>query len=155
MGKTQSEFLELFIGPRLQLAQNYAVLMNTLFICYLFASGMPLMYFICFITFFLAYWVDKWAFVRLYRIPENFDESIAQLNTWFLPIAALGHVLMGMWMFSNPEIFPNGMFEAIDDLSGTNSGLGSFGQQSSDLLGGDAIGRISSRVINKTPHLLV
>ena len=56
-----------------------------MFTCLAFASGMPLMLPIAAFSFILAYWVDKWLFLRFYRIPPQYGVELGTTHTSRIP----------------------------------------------------------------------
>lgn len=49
----------MYIGSQFLLEFRYSQLVTTIYICFLFSAGIPLLYVIAFFTFFVTYWVDK------------------------------------------------------------------------------------------------
>ena len=43
----------------------------------LYSSGMPMLYPIGFVSFFVTYWVDKFLFLRVYKKPPRYDMTLA------------------------------------------------------------------------------
>jgi hypothetical protein len=91
----------MYTGPEFLLYQRYAQVLNTLFVCLLFSSGMPLLVPICFLTFFFYYWVDKFALLRFYSLPPRLDATLARAVGNVLEYSVFLHLLFGMWMMSN------------------------------------------------------
>ena len=63
--------------------------------------------FIVFLQFVVTYWVDKWAFTRLYRAPPKYSNAVAMATNNVQWVAIFCHICFATWMFSNPEIFDN------------------------------------------------
>lgn len=57
--KTQTELNELYQGRKFVLSERYSVLLNTVFACMMFSSGMPLLWLVAAVTFACTYWFDK------------------------------------------------------------------------------------------------
>lgn len=79
--QSQSVWNQRFGGDEFELAERYAVMLNTLFVTLLYSGGMPIMLIIGAVTFSLTYLFDKISFLRLYRIPPRFDHSLAMYTT--------------------------------------------------------------------------
>lgn len=101
---SQSVWNDRFAGDSFELAERYAVLLNTLFVTLLYSGGMPLLLPIGAITFALTYWFDKISFLRLYRIPPRFDHSLALYLTTLMPYAVCVHAAFTLWFLSAPVL---------------------------------------------------
>jgi hypothetical protein len=55
----QQDYEDLYTGPEMLLQLRYSQILADAFIMLLYSSGMPLLYVIGFISFFLSYWLDK------------------------------------------------------------------------------------------------
>eukprot|EP00942_MAST-04A_sp_MAST-4A-sp1_P006213 g6213.t1 len=103
--KTQHEYNLQFIGPEFMLADRYAACLNDLFVCLMYAAGMPLLLWVGFVGSFLRFILDRWSFVNLYRAPPEYDATVARSARKWFPYAALLHICFALWMFTNPKIF--------------------------------------------------
>jgi hypothetical protein len=56
---SQTDLNSLYLGRDFRLYVRYAVLLATIFVCFMFSSGMPILWPIAFITCFSMYWCDK------------------------------------------------------------------------------------------------
>ena len=102
---TQRDLEALYRGPKFELATRYAQSLTTIFIAFLFSSGMPLLLVWGAAGIVVTYWTDKFTFLRVVRTPPGYDEKIARATGSLLPYAVLLHCLFGMWMYSNQNIF--------------------------------------------------
>ena len=109
---TQRDLNRLVLGPNNDPSIRYAQIFNTLFVCFVFSTGLPLMLPIAAASFILFYWVDKLAFMYYYRRPPAYSVSLQQALTALLPLALLLHLGVGVWMLSASAVF------AGVDLSG-------------------------------------
>jgi len=73
---SQSELNQLWMGPQMLLDERFAQMFNILFVCMAFSVGVPLLLPICFCSFFLCYWVDKFLFVYVYATPPAYDSQL-------------------------------------------------------------------------------
>ena len=100
--KTQNELNQLFQGRTFVLYERYSVLLNTVFSCMLFSSGMPILWLVASFTFALTYWFDRITFLRSYKIPPRYDESLDAYAGKTMPWAVVPHMLLALWFFSSP-----------------------------------------------------
>ena len=84
-------------GPIYDLAERYATSLNTLFVTLFYSSGCPLLLLFASITYGCTYICDKITFLRLYRIPPRYDQTLAVLSTKMMPYAITLHLLMSTW----------------------------------------------------------
>ena len=102
---TQHDLENMYTGPEFNLYLRYAQLLNTLFVCLMFSSGMPVLIPICCFTFMGYYFADKYMLFRFYSLPPMLDSALAQAVSSILPYAVMLHLMFGMWMMSNDEFF--------------------------------------------------
>lgn len=102
---TQDELNRSAVGPEFEFAFNYAQLLSTFFVCFTFSTGIPLLYLIGAGNFFVAYFVEKYLFIHLYRIPPHFSNNVGKRATALIPYALVLHLAISMWVLSNPELF--------------------------------------------------
>eukprot|EP01050_Picozoa_sp_SAG11_P001070 SAG11_NODE_44_length_20765_cov_5.183635_3_plen_387_part_00 len=102
---TQEQLNARFAGQRLDLADRYSTLWNTIFSCFLFSSGMPLLLLVALFDVWLLSLTETYYFFRYYSRPEPVDEAFAVMTVELLPYAAIGHLVVGCWMYSVELIF--------------------------------------------------
>ena len=133
--KTQHEYDQLFIGPQFALADRYAACLNDMFVILMYCGGMPVLLWIGVVGATLRFYVDRWAFARLYRLPPEYDATVAKAAERFYPYAGLMHACFAMWMFTNQRIFGGKSSDLLDsaysaggvgETTGAISGSGSI-----------------------------
>lgn len=127
---TQADLEALYTGPPFLMAERYAQVLTILFVCFSYATGLPMLYYIGCLSMVSFYWVDKYMFTRIVRLPPVMDEKLAQRATSLLPFALILHTGFGMWMLSNSDIFQANA--ALDDA------LAVGGEASTSTLGAGA-----------------
>eukprot|EP00941_MAST-03F_sp_MAST-3F-sp1_P003088 g3088.t1 len=104
--KTQAELEDLFLGPEFPLAQNYAVVLNDLYMTLIFSCGIPILLPIGFFSFLMKFLTHKWAFCNLYRTPPKYDESLAKLVLRLVYPLVFIYLAVSIWMLTNSNLFP-------------------------------------------------
>jgi hypothetical protein len=104
---TQDDLNNAQVGPEFEFSFSYAQLLSTIFCCFTFSTGIPILYLICAANFFVYYFAEKYLFIRLYRVPPHFGNNVGKRATAMLPYAFILHLVMSIWMLSNKEIFQN------------------------------------------------
>ena len=79
-------------------------MLTNIFLTFIYATGMPLLYPICCASFFITFWVDKFLFIRVYRTPPRYDIALMKTVRKTLKYAVVIHFLFGFYMVSNTEI---------------------------------------------------
>lgn len=101
----QADYENMYMGPELMFEYRYSTMLNTVYISLMFGSGMPLLYFFGFVSFFCTYWVDKFAFLRIYQTPPRYNKDLMKASRESLYVAIFIHFIFGFWMYSNSVIF--------------------------------------------------
>jgi hypothetical protein len=101
---TQQDLYEILVGPEWELAARYGEVLNIIFVTLMFSSFIPMLNLLAVANFIGVYTVDKVAFLRLYKRPELYDETIATFASTFMNMAVVMHCAVGMWAYSNVDI---------------------------------------------------
>ena len=118
---TQDDLNQIQVGPEFEFAFEYAQLLSTFFCCFTFSTGLPLLYIISMVNFYIYYFIEKYLFIHLYRIPPHFGNNVGKRATAMLPYAFVLHLVMSIWMLSNKEIFKNEHKNENSNTSNVNS----------------------------------
>ena len=102
---TQAELNHARLGPEFHLSVRYAQLLVGVFVNLTYSAGMPLLYLTAALAFTFSYWMDKYLFLRFYRMPPLYDGKLGLKYSKALPWAALMHLLVGVWMYARPTVF--------------------------------------------------
>lgn len=120
---TQSEYENSNFGAPIEFEQKYASMLLVVLMAMTYGSGLPVMYLIATIYFFVTYWTDKFLILRYYQKPNFLDEQLAlRIVPWF-KLGLVFHFVLGVMMFSNAKILPTASSENLDEqLSENESG---------------------------------
>ena len=102
---TQDDLNYKFLGPDFLIARRYAQVLTDLFVCLLFASGMPVLLLFGMVNFYVSYWIDKFFFVRYYRTPPRYSAYLARYATYLLPFAIAFHLAVAIWVYGASAAF--------------------------------------------------
>lgn len=102
---TQEEMNHVFMGPEFQVSLRYATNLVTFFVCYIYASAMPILLFFGAASFFVGYWVDKYLFLRYYRIPPQYGRELSRGVVNTIQYAFLCHLIISMWSYGQDNVF--------------------------------------------------
>ena len=105
------------MGPDFLIEVRYSQIIASFFILMIYSSGMPLLYFIGFLQFFVMYWVDKilcksliviiadyCIVLRFYKTPPRYGIELSDISRNIMQYAILLHMLFGFYMYSNSQI---------------------------------------------------
>ena len=79
----------------------------------IYSSGMPVLYFIAFLQYFITYWVDKYLckysifnlnlpiVLRFYRTPPRYGIEMSETTRRSMSFGIFLHLLIGFYMYSN------------------------------------------------------
>ena len=98
---TQDVANEIFMGPEFAVSFRYSSILVTFFVCFVYAATMPILLLIGALSFYAGYWVDKFLFLRFYRIPPSYGRELSRGVANTIQVALLLHVLVSIWSFSN------------------------------------------------------
>ena len=102
---TQEELNGFYRGPPFKLNYRYSQVLVTLYVCWMYATSMPLMPILGAASCYLSYWVDKFLFCNFYRTPPMYTDEMGKRCTSLLGYLVILHLGMSLWMMGNEEIF--------------------------------------------------
>ena len=105
--KSQISLNSVFAGPEFNIATKTSQILTTVFSCFLYSGGMPLLNVICFLTLFSIYWIDKTLILRHYRRPPFYSHALNKRLVTFLPLAVAFHCAFSLYMYGASDIFPS------------------------------------------------
>ena len=82
MALTQEDFNKYYVGSDCELAFKYAQIMSTIYVCMTFSTGIPLLYIIAAVNFLLYYVVEKFLFIRFYKVDHTYIH--VSINTKYI-----------------------------------------------------------------------
>ena len=83
-----------------------------------YSSGLPILYFLSFLSFVVFYWIDKYLLLRYYRITPGFTSELSAKAIALLPLAVGVHCMFGIVIFSYPRILKG---DQLDIQIGNNT----------------------------------
>ena len=86
---------------------RYSNMLTVLSVTFLYSGGMPILYPVAALFFFVSYWVDKCLILRCYRRPIKFDEYLAKSTLDFFKYILILHIIGFFVMFSLTPILQN------------------------------------------------
>lgn len=93
------------------------LLIEVVMVSMTYGAGMPLLYPIGLSTFGVSYAVDKFLFLRWYRIPPEFGPDLTLFASYTMLFAPPIHLGFAIWMYSTPGIFVPSELAFFDRIS--------------------------------------
>lgn len=121
--QSQNSLNEMFAGPEFNIATRTAQVLTTLFSCYLYSGGMPILNIICFLTMFCIFWIDKTLILRHYRKPPFYSSAINERLVRILPLAIVIHCSFSLYAYGATDIFPSEVKGEEGDFKGKSVSL--------------------------------
>mmetsp|Transcript_42702 Transcript_42702/g.69231 ORF Transcript_42702/g.69231 Transcript_42702/m.69231 type:complete len:1014 (+) Transcript_42702:110-3151(+) len=110
---TQEYLNKAYEGPTYSLATNLAYSLNLLFVTLLYCGGMPILLPAAAFLFFLSYWMERIAFMRLYLCPPDQSIYVINIAMGMSFVGIIFHLMFSVWMYSSPYIFQNEVDDAL------------------------------------------
>lgn len=126
--KTQADYQSLYSGPEFYIDIRYSQILTTIFVCFLYSSGMPFLYVTSFMQLVLSYFVDKFFLLRVAQLPKNYDQHLSVVVRITLYAAVVIHLIFAIFMFGQPDILK----EDSSFVSGSASSIASSISTSSE-----------------------
>lgn len=96
----------------------YAQIFTTLWSCLCFSSGLPILYPVACVSYFVLYWVYKVLLLKYYAKTTEFDEDLPVRSIEYMKYGILFHMIVGSFMFTNSAILaPAEDIEQITNLT--------------------------------------
>jgi hypothetical protein len=86
---------------RLGIRGRYGEVLLAVFVTLLFGSGVPLLYWVAAVGFFVRYWVDKYVVLCLSKRPPMYSEKLIENFDELCMLALLAHAGMGCYLLAN------------------------------------------------------
>jgi hypothetical protein len=77
----------------------------------MFSTGLPILYPLACIFYFVLYWVYKFLLLKYYVITNTFNHELPIFSTSYIVPAVYLHIIFGGLMISNSSLLPKGTEE--------------------------------------------
>ena len=114
---TQRHLNQAYEGTRFSVEYRYSTVIVAMTCCLLYSAGMPFLIPVAFLSFLVAYWMDKIAILRVHARPPKFPPSLARLAYWALMVAVFFHLCFAIWMYGSDTVLQSDTFR-LSDLTG-------------------------------------
>ena len=101
---TQHDLNRLYEGPDFFLAERYGEWLALIFICLVFAGGMPSVMIALAGFTWGAYYLDRYLLFNFCAKPLLYDAQLAQFALNVIPVGVIAHLATSAWMFGNAHL---------------------------------------------------
>ena len=95
----------LYTGKEFKGEKAYSRMMSTLFVILMYSSGMPILYFIGCMFYFVTYWVNKFLLINYYKKSTTLTRTIPLFAMDFMKYSLFMHSFVSLLMLTNPIAF--------------------------------------------------
>jgi len=107
-------YINTFQGPLYFMHYKYSSILTISYITFMYGFGMPVLFPIAMLSFFVLYMVEKLMFFYSYVMPPMYDERLSNDVLTKLQFAPLLYLIFGYWMASNEQIISNDNLTAVE-----------------------------------------
>mmetsp|Transcript_33793 Transcript_33793/g.44587 ORF Transcript_33793/g.44587 Transcript_33793/m.44587 type:complete len:597 (-) Transcript_33793:841-2631(-) len=94
-------YLDMYAGPVYYMHYKYSSIMTITFITFMYGFGIPILFPIACVSFWVLYCVEKLLLFYGYRLPPMYDERLSEAVVSKLQFAPVLYLAFGYWMASN------------------------------------------------------
>lgn len=94
-------YVDLYSGPAYFIHFKYSSMLNVLFVTMLYGVGIPILFPIAAITYFIYYSLERLCVAYFFQMPPTFDDKMTKNAVKIMRWAAVMHLFFGYWMLSN------------------------------------------------------
>ena len=104
---TLQPYIELYSGPTFFIHYKYSFILNVTFVTFMYGIGIPVLFPIAALSFFILYTVEKGMIYYSYRQPPMYDDKLNKMVLGLMTYAPLLMMSFGYWMLSNKQLISN------------------------------------------------
>lgn len=139
----QEDYEDLYIGPEFVFDYRLGQIVAFTWVSFMYNIGMPVLFLIGSINFFMMYWIDKWLLLRFHKTPRNYDERTINFSLKYMKLAFLFHAVIGYLMISNKNVLTqNKFFDDIIEDESLSEHLKKYEVNKSDLKKADRLNSV-------------
>jgi len=95
------QYVDIYSGPEYAIHFRYSAIMNTVFVCAMYGSAMPILFPIGLLAFVILYVWERLLICYYYKQPPMFSESMTKSAYSVLSYAPIVYIMMTYWFLSN------------------------------------------------------
>ena len=99
---------------------RFSQVLTQVYVTMSYSAGLPVLYLVSTISFFLTYWTDKFLFIYYYKNPPNYTMAMAEKTVQLMKYSLIFHFIVGFCMLSNSQILTSSSQNKMDDYVENN-----------------------------------
>lgn len=101
------QYMDLYTNPDYIIHYKYSGLLNVIYVTMLYGLGLPMLFPIAFLSFFIFWATEKWQLAYHYQLPPAMDDKMTVNAMTLLSYTPIMFLFNGFWMLSNRQMFNN------------------------------------------------
>ncbi|GBG90667.1 hypothetical protein CBR_g51015 [Chara braunii] len=97
--RTQELLDKMLMPEEFVIAEQYAIVMNSLGLAFIYAPALPISNLICLAGICLLYWTDKYVALRRCKVPKHLEEDVTNMVNLLLLFLPLAQILMAYLVY--------------------------------------------------------
>lgn len=100
-------YLDLYTGPDYIVHYKYSTILNIIYVTMLYGLGMPILFPIAVVSFFIFWATERYQIAYCYQLPPAMDDKMTTNAMTLLSYTPIMFLFNGFWMLGNRQIFEN------------------------------------------------
>jgi len=101
------QYLDLYTGPDYIVHYKYSGVLNVIYVTMLYGLGLPALFPIAFLSFFIYWATERYQLAYTYQLPPAMDDKMTVNAMNLLAYTPIMFLMNGYWMLSNRQMFEN------------------------------------------------
>jgi hypothetical protein len=101
------QYLDLYTGPDYIIHYKYSTILNIIYVTMLYGLGLPILFPIAIISFFIFWATERYQVAYTYQLPPAMDDKLTTNAMTLLSYTPIIFLLNGFWMIGNRQMFEN------------------------------------------------
>ena len=90
-------YIDIYSGPEYMIHFKYSGILNVCWITMMYGMGMPVMFVIAALSYFILLTVERLAVAYFYQLPPTFDDKLTKNAVTIMRLGALLYMFFGYW----------------------------------------------------------
>jgi uncharacterized protein YacL len=100
------DVVALYVGPEINSAAIFSKFYVTFWGIFIFSAGLPCLYLIGFLTFFIQFSVYKTLLLNYYKKTVTFDDKLPRYTVIYFKIGIVLHIIFSGMVFASEALIP-------------------------------------------------
>ena len=101
------KYMDVYSGPNYIIHYKYSGVLNIAYVTMLYGMGLPMLFPIAFLSFFILYTTERYQIAYTYQMPPAMDDKMTENAIRLLSYTPIIFLINSYWMLSNRQMFDN------------------------------------------------